>query len=183
MTMGRFYANGQHYDSDQVGGVRSISFQIAQGTIVSTLGARGKPAGRYGRWHRYSEYTVEQTMLIETYKRGRPFDDQKYATQATDSSGNVMDPSVKQSLAGSSRAIAKGYQAGFVKDGGSVTFNPVYQNIPQILMRGGKAANASFPYDDFAAQGASASGFTCKARNKNKGAITGRRRSSPPRFW
>jgi hypothetical protein len=79
---------------------------------------------------------------------------------------------VRQTSAGTSRAITKGYQSGFTQDALAVTFNPVYQNIPQIVLRGGKAANATFPYDDFAAVGASASGFTCKARNKNKGTIT-----------
>jgi hypothetical protein len=60
---GKFYANGQHYDQDQYAGVTNIRHQLAQGTIVSTLGTRGKPAGRYVKWDRYSDQTVRNTPL------------------------------------------------------------------------------------------------------------------------
>lgn len=171
---GRFYANGINYDTDQLAGVTSLAFEASQGQIKCTLGARGKPAGRYTTWRALSAALVPTGMPAPLPRRGLVFDDGRYATQATDSSGAVIDSSVQQNLAGTPRAIAKGYQSGFVVDTGTVTFNPVYQNLPQILLRGGKAANATFPYDDFAAQSASASGFTCRAQNKNKGTITAR---------
>jgi hypothetical protein len=60
---GKFYANGQHYDADQYGGVTSIQHQLAQGSIVTTLGAAGKPAGRYTKWDRYSDQTVRNSPL------------------------------------------------------------------------------------------------------------------------
>jgi hypothetical protein len=47
---GRFLANGVHYDQDQYGGVTSIRHEIANGTIRTTLGVRGKPAGKYSSW-------------------------------------------------------------------------------------------------------------------------------------
>lgn len=85
---------------------------------------------------------------------------------------------VKQNVAGSQRVLTKGYQSGFTKDNvtteGVVAFSPVYQNVPRIQLRGGKAANASFPYDDFAAVSPTGSGFTCRAKNKSKGTTTDR---------
>lgn len=126
---------------------------------------------------RYEEMAIRTDRAIAAggnVKRGRALDDGSFATVALDSSGVILGSGVQQDLAGTPRAMAKGYQAGLVKDAGAVTFNPVYQNLPQILLRGGKAANATYPYDDFAPQSASASGFTCKARNKNKGTITAR---------
>lgn len=47
---GRFLANSVHYDTDQFGGVTSINHQLAQGSIKTTLGVRGKPAGKYTSW-------------------------------------------------------------------------------------------------------------------------------------
>jgi hypothetical protein len=80
---------------------------------------------------------------------------------------------VKQTSAGSARAIAKGYQSGFVQDGGAVTFNPVYQSPPQVLMRGGKDGGSG-TYPLYSADSLSASGFTCSARIITKGTITAR---------
>lgn len=97
-----------------------------------------------------------------------------------DSSSSLEEPtgilgqSVLQKVAGTGRPMMKGYQSGFVKDAGVVTFNPVFQGVPNIILRGGKAANATYPYDDFAAVGASASGFTCRAKNKAKGTVVAR---------
>jgi len=79
---------------------------------------------------------------------------------------------VRQNSAGSQRAIAKGYQAGLVQDGGSVTFNPAYQSPPQVLMRGGINGGSS-TYPVYRADALSASGFTCYAKNVTKGTITG----------
>lgn len=47
---GKFLANGIHYDTDQFGGVTRISHAIANGTIKSSLGASGKPKGKYVGW-------------------------------------------------------------------------------------------------------------------------------------
>lgn len=176
---GKFEANGKHYDQAQYGGVTRIRHEIANGRIKSTIGVRGKPSGAYAAWRRLGRWTVVQRGAIPPLDRRTPYgNDGKYAAIARDSSGVIIDSSVQQDLAGTPRALAKGYQAGFTKDDvagtGVVTFNPVYQNLPQILLRGGKAANATFPYDDFAAQSASASGFTCRAKNKDKGVITAR---------
>lgn len=46
----QFVANGVHYTDDQYGGVTSISHRFQNGDLVSTLGFRGKPAGRYRTW-------------------------------------------------------------------------------------------------------------------------------------
>ncbi len=43
-------ANGVHYTDDQFCGVTSISHRFQNGDLVSTLGFRGKPAGRYRTW-------------------------------------------------------------------------------------------------------------------------------------
>lgn len=43
----QFTANGVHYDADQYGGVKNISHTISGGTLKTTVGASGKPAGRY----------------------------------------------------------------------------------------------------------------------------------------
>lgn len=107
-------------------------------------------------------------------KRGRAMDDGKYGAASSTNDGHSLDPAVQQSLAGTNRAVMKGYQSGYVKDGSAVTFSPVYQNSPAIRLTGGKAANATYPYDDIAPSAATASGFTCHARNRNKGTVTAR---------
>jgi hypothetical protein len=43
-------ANGVHYDQDQFGGITSISHRFQNGDLVSTIGFRGNPAGRYRTW-------------------------------------------------------------------------------------------------------------------------------------
>lgn len=54
---GKFLANAM-YDVDQFGGVTSIIHEMAQGTLKTTLGARGKPAGRYNQWRRMAALTA-----------------------------------------------------------------------------------------------------------------------------
>lgn len=78
---------------------------------------------------------------------------------------------VKQTSAGASRAIAKGYQSGLTQDLTVVTFSPVYQNPPQVLMRGGKDGGAG-TYPLYQADGLTGAGFTCSARIITKGVIT-----------
>jgi hypothetical protein len=46
----RLLANGVHYDQDQFGGVISIHHEFALGSLKSTVGFKGKPAGRYRTW-------------------------------------------------------------------------------------------------------------------------------------
>jgi hypothetical protein len=87
--------------------------------------------------------------------------------------GTVIE-GVQQDVAGFPRSLAKGYQSGLTTDGGVVTFSPTFQNVPVIRLSGGKAANATFPYDDFGASSSTASGFTCRAKNRNKGTVTTR---------
>lgn len=55
---GRFYANGTHYDTDQYGGVTSITHLISQATVKSTVGARGKPSGAYINWRFLGDATA-----------------------------------------------------------------------------------------------------------------------------
>lgn len=43
-------ANGVQYDTDQFGGIVSIHHEFANGEIETTLGLKGKPAGRYRTW-------------------------------------------------------------------------------------------------------------------------------------
>jgi hypothetical protein len=47
---GKFLANGINYDSDQLGGITSIHTEGSNGTIKTTIGARGKPSGKYTGW-------------------------------------------------------------------------------------------------------------------------------------
>jgi hypothetical protein len=44
------FANGVHYDEHQYGGVTSLQHVFANGDLVTTLGLRGQPAGRYRTW-------------------------------------------------------------------------------------------------------------------------------------
>jgi hypothetical protein len=46
----KLLANGVHYDSDQFGGVVSIHHDFGNGAMKSTIGLKGKPAGRYRTW-------------------------------------------------------------------------------------------------------------------------------------
>lgn len=55
---GKFLANGIHYDSDQYAAVTSIQHDIANGTIKTTIGVRGKPAGAYATWKALARSTV-----------------------------------------------------------------------------------------------------------------------------
>ncbi|HWL41020.1 MAG TPA: hypothetical protein VNO75_12365 [Gemmatimonadaceae bacterium] len=80
---------------------------------------------------------------------------------------------VKQRVAGTQRAIAKGYQSGFVADDSPVVFNPAYQNTPQVLMRGGEDGGAG-TYPLYQAEDLGPGGFTCRAKIRTKGAITAR---------
>lgn len=56
---GQFVANGIHYDQDQYGGVTGITQAMTGGTLMTTVSARGKPAGRYRTWLQYASEPVE----------------------------------------------------------------------------------------------------------------------------
>lgn len=60
---GKFLANKTHYDSDQFGGVTRFTHAMAGGTIRTTIGARGKPAGRYAIWRRLAAYNATPAAL------------------------------------------------------------------------------------------------------------------------
>jgi hypothetical protein len=47
---GKFLANTVQFDTAQYGGVTSIRHVFEQGTMMTTLGIRGQPAGRYRSW-------------------------------------------------------------------------------------------------------------------------------------
>jgi len=117
------------------------------------------------------------TPLIDTNTR-RVLNSTIDPTMVLDNPTGILGAGAQQTLASVARSLAKGYQSGYTKDDvagtGVVAFSPVYQNTPAIRLAGGKAANATFPYDDFAAGLATASGFTCKAKNKSKGTVTAR---------
>lgn len=89
--------------------------------------------------------------------------------------GNA-DVELTQSDGTQQRVIAKGHQAGTgLVDGAGVTFNPVFQNPPMILLRGGLTYNASISGDqalDRVPQNVSASGFVLRAKNIRRGSVT-----------
>ena len=100
-------------------------------------------------------------------------------TVVLDNPTGILGAGAQQNLAGTARSLAKGYQSGFTQDGVAVTFSPAYQNPPQVLLHGGKLfdttlGTASPQYEDFAATGLTASGFTTRAKLKNKGTIAAR---------
>lgn len=47
---GTAQANGVHYNTDQTGGVTRVEHAMAGGTVMTTLGLRGQPAGGYRTW-------------------------------------------------------------------------------------------------------------------------------------
>jgi hypothetical protein len=106
------------------------------------------------------------------FRRPTLWSDLGFAARANTDDGLTLNEGMIQDSAGSPRSLLKGYQSGFTVDGGVVVFAPVYQNGPAVRFSGGKAANASFPYDDFAASSLTASGFTCRAKNRSKGTVT-----------
>jgi hypothetical protein len=112
-------------------------------------------------------------------KRAIPYDDGKFASRSITDDGTQLDGAVAQQSAGTARALAKGYQSGFTRDGVAVTFSPGYQNPPQVLMHGGRLFDSGLgtgspQYEDFAPVGATGSGFTTRAKIRNKGTVTAR---------
>jgi hypothetical protein len=99
-------------------------------------------------------------------------------------------PSVTQGDSAGGRVILRGRQSGTARNGDSITFDPPYQNIPIVNFHGGAlneprakwgplgdgtetgSVNALPQYEDFAAQGLSASGCTAIGRLRQKGATT-----------
>lgn len=100
-------------------------------------------------------------------------------TVVLDNPTGILGAGAQQTLAGVARSLAKGYQSGFARDGDVITFSPVYQNSPQVLIHGGilfdnGLGTTAIQYEDFAAVGLTASGFTVRAKIKKKGTITAR---------
>jgi hypothetical protein len=68
----KLLANGVHYNEDQYGGVTTYSHTFQNGELESTIGLRGKPAGRYRTWLDFgtgaprTPYTPEITNLVAT---------------------------------------------------------------------------------------------------------------------
>src|SRR6185437_9358855 len=56
-------ANGVHYNADQLGGVTSVAHAISGGTVKSTIGARGQPAGGYRSWLQYARLSVSAAPI------------------------------------------------------------------------------------------------------------------------
>lgn len=102
-----------------------------------------------------------------------------------------LSPSTTQGDSAGGRVMLRGRQAGTARNGDSITFDPPYQNIPIMNFHGGAlneprpkwgaagdgtetgAVNALPQYEDFAAQGLSASGCSAViARLRQKGAST-----------
>ncbi|MGK2933695.1 MAG: hypothetical protein ACSLFE_00420 [Gemmatimonadaceae bacterium] len=91
------------------------------------------------------------------------------------SSTNLENPTgtlgsgVQQTVAGSPRVMQRGYQSGFVKDGGSVTFSPSYNGTPVVMFRliAGRSFVSGASGDQrpiVRADDLVASGFTCYAK-------------------
>lgn len=103
---GRFYANNVHYDTDQLAGITSIRHDISQGSIKSTIGARGKPAGRYMTWKVLSQITAPSASSGTTLpRRNVPYlEDGQFAARATDTTGQTLHSGVTDSF---SRPVIK----------------------------------------------------------------------------
>lgn len=118
-------------------------------------------------------------------QRDEPFDDDAYATVAISDDGLTLDEDARQTDGVTARVLAKGHQAGQAQDGDAVSFNPAFQNPPMVVMRGGISYeprsgqwspsydSAKPQYDDMEPVNLSASGFTLRARLRQKGAQTG----------
>lgn len=114
--------------------------------------------------------------------RTMPYTDANYAVQAQDDAGLVADPDVTQSDGVVARVIAKGRQTGTAQHGDAVTYAQTFQSVPMVLLNGGisyeprstqwsTAFTAGLPqYDDLVALNPTASGFTMRARLRQKGA-------------
>jgi hypothetical protein len=116
---------------------------------------------------------------------------------AIDGSGN-LNPTVTQSDGVAQRLIAKGHVAGHARHGQPVTFPVNFQNPPMVLLRGGilyeprakwgptgngsegQAPNSGLPqYEDLAALNLSPSGFTLRARLRQKGSLAQKSNTFP----
>lgn len=92
---GKFLADGVHSDSDLYGAVTSISHEIANATIKSTIGVRGKPSSRYRMWKVLAQTTVPtRSGGIPRPKRSIPFDDGGTAAKSKDPAGIVLHQDV-----------------------------------------------------------------------------------------
>jgi hypothetical protein len=124
-------------------------------------------------------------------RRLRQFIDGKYSLQALDNAGvSLVQPSVQTDSA-RGLVLMKGMVQSTGRDGGGVTYVAAYQNTPTTAFRGGivyeprvaqwgGGYTALFPqYEDFSALSATPSGFTIRARLRQKGAATARTSQFP----
>ena len=104
----------------------------------------------------------------------------------------TLDEGVSILETGSQRVIAKGRIAGLHRNGDSILFAAPFSSTPAVFFRGGasyeprskwgpvgdgtetSAPTATPQYDDFAALNVTASGFTLRARLRQKGSPTAR---------
>lgn len=133
------------------------------------------------------------SATIYPVNRAGKFTDALYATTANDTAGKVVSADVVKSDGTASRAIVSGVQSGLVANGGTVTFSPAFQEIPLVILQGGVLVeprskwgttgsgsetnaydSAKATYENFAALGLSATGFTARARLRQAGTPTAR---------
>lgn len=116
--------------------------------------------------------------------RAIPMTDGEYIAQAEDTLGQTLPSVTKQSDGVTARSLAKGHQQGTAQHGDSVTFATAYQNPPLVLLKGGivyeprsgswtTTYSSTLPqYIEQEALNLTASGFTVRARLRQKGSPT-----------
>lgn len=144
--------------------------------------ARGRSGGMAvpgARYHAEPVYNSagSQVLLDPTLKR--VYNSALDATVSMDNPSGVLGSSMQQTSSGTARAIAKGYQSGYVKDAVAVSFSPVFQNSPAMRFTARQTFNsvlgtAANQFQDLAAVGLTGSGFTMRALMITKGTITAR---------
>jgi hypothetical protein len=112
-------------------------------------------------------------------KRTIAYDDGGFSSKSITDDGTQLDGAVSQLSASTARALSKGYQRGTARDGDTVTFSPVYQNPPQVVISGGvlfdnTLGTTALQYGDAAPVGLTASSFVMRAKIKTLGTITAR---------
>ncbi len=141
-----------------------------------------------------------QAAIATIYPLDRtlPLGDGFFSPRADNGIGTVVSVGVTQNDGAGNRIPVKGRQTGTARHTNAITFSPAFQNPPRITLRGGilfeprskwgatgsgaetGAPNAALPQiEDFAALSPSASGFTVRARLRQKGTATFRSHDYP----
>ncbi len=156
----------------------------------------GGTAGAWSAWLRAkpdvlpTEFKPKRSTIYPV-RRDKRLVDGKYTPKADDEAGELISAPVFQSDGVASLAIAKGYVRGTARNGDAITFPLAFQLPPAVILRGGiqyeprskwgatgsgsetNAVDANKPqYDDLAPLNLSASGFTLRARLRQKAAQT-----------